>query len=156
MDYDDLDFENHGETGFDSDNCEQEKQHSTRGKFGPDIMWREVKRYNNRESYVESDIPEELKMFNLKKSWITKYAENEVWACKFSQKAGYLKYSRMIKLEFLNHSTEVVLLDNCEPHKHEADVNYKTSGKKYLWTVQQEELILPLARNKLAPLLILR
>ena len=50
----------------------------------------------------------------------------------------------------------VVVLDNSQVHRHEADPEYTTAGKKYLWTPQQEEIILPLARNKMTPVVIMR
>ena len=93
-------------------------------------------------------MPTELKGFNLKKT--NKYAENETWMCKFNQKAGYQKCNNVVKLEYLSHSAEVVVYDNGEEHRHEVDPEYVTGGKKYLWSKVQEEIMLPLAMNKLS------
>ena len=70
--------------------------------------------------------------------------------------AGYLKCLRLVKLEFLNHSQEVVMLDNAEVHFHQVDKEYLTGGKKYLWTKRQEDIILPLAGNRATATVILR
>ena len=93
-------------------------------------------------------MPTELKGFNLKKT--NKYAENETWMCKFNQKAGYQKCNNVVKLEYRSHSAEVVVYDNGEEHRHEVDPEYVTGGKKYLWSKVQEEIMLPLAMNKLS------
>ena len=98
----------------------------------------------------------ELKGFFLKKAWTNRIAENETWACKYSKKSGFKKCGHLIKLEYLVHSSEVVLYDNGQPHLHEPDLEYMTSGKKYLWSRVQEELLLPLARNKMSATVCLR
>ena len=98
----------------------------------------------------------ELKGFFLKKAWTNRIAENETWACKYSKKSGFKKCGLLIKLEYLVHSSEVVLYDNGQPHLHEPDLEYMTSGKKYLWSRVQEELLLPLARNKMSATVCLR
>ena len=99
-------------------------------------------------------MPTELKGFNLKKT--NKYAENETWMCKFNQKAGYQKCNNVVKLEYRSHSAEVVVYDNGEEHRHEVDPEYVTGGKKYLWSKVQEEIMLPLAMNKLSAVVCLR
>ena len=101
-------------------------------------------------------MPTELKGFNLKKAWTNNYAENETWSCKFNQKAGYHKCGNVVKLEYLSHSAEVVVFDNQEEHRHEMDLDYVTGGKKYLWSKVQEDILLPLARNKLSAIVCLR
>ena len=98
----------------------------------------------------------ELEGFYLKKAWTNNHAENETWACKFAKKAGYQKCCHLVKREFRSHSTEVVIFNNGEPHRHEPDLEYVTGGKKYLWTKVQEEILLPLIRNKLSAVICLR
>ena len=56
---------------------------------------------------------------SLKKVWKTRYAECETLQCKFARKANYKKCERLIKVEYLNTSQEVVVLDNQKEHKHE-------------------------------------
>ena len=158
---DNLDFEDPDDEAGEADVTDDEEQQEQQqgrggGRRGPDIDWREVARYGNRQEYLASQFPEELEKYNQKKAWTTKYAENEVWGCKFGLKAGYHKCQRLVKLEYLNSSMAVVVLDNTEAHRHEADPNYMTAGKKYLWTPGQEEIILPLARNKMSPTVIMR
>ena len=94
---------------------------------------------------------------SLKKVWKTRYAECEALQCKFARKANYKKCERLIKVEYLNTSQEVVVLDNHQEHKHEINSDY-TSGKgiKYLWTVEQEEIILLLINAKASATVILR
>ena len=67
-----------------------------------------------------------------------------MWVCKFGQKAGYQRCNYRIKLDFLTHSSEVVVLDNRVQHRHEVDTDYALSGKKYQWTGKQEQILLPL------------
>ena len=92
-------------------------------------------------------MPESLKDFRLKKGSTSKFAQTEVWSCKFGQKAGYHRCDYRIKLDFLVHSDEVVVLDNRVQHRHEVDSNYALSGKKYQWTAQQEQILLPLIQR---------
>ena len=101
-------------------------------------------RYDSRQEYLASQVPESLKDFRLKKGSTTKFAQQEVWLCKFGQKAGYHRCDYRIKLDFLTHSKEVVILDNRVQHRHEVDANYALSGKKYQWTARQEQILLPL------------
>ena len=93
---------------------------------------REVAQFETREQLVASTFKEELAGFVKKKSWITKHSENEVWRCKYEAKAGYKCCARKIKLEFAITSQAVTVLDNMARHKHEADPEYVTAGKKYL------------------------
>ena len=155
---DNLDFEDPDDEAGEADVTDDEEQQEQQqgrggGRRGPDIDWREVARYGNRQEYLASQFVEELEKYNQKKAWTTKYAENEVWGCKYGLKAGYHKCQRLVKLEYLNSSMAVVVLDNTEAHRHEADPNCMTAGKKYLWTPGQEEILLPLlglARNKMS------
>ena len=101
-------------------------------------------RYGTRQEYLATQVPESLKDFRLKKGSTTKFAQTEVWSCKFGQKAGYHRCDYRIKLDFLVHSDEVVVLDNRVQHRHEVDSNYALSGKKYQWTAKQEQILLPL------------
>ena len=103
-------------------------------------------RYGSRQEYLATLVPESLKGFSLKRGWTTKFAQNEVWlcVCKYAQKAGYHRCDYKIKLDFLSHSTEVVVLDNRAQHRHEVDSDYALSGKKYQWTGKQEQILLPL------------
>ena len=78
-------------------------------------------KYHSREEYLASEFPGELEKYNLKKAWTTRYTENEVWECKFGLKAGYFKCVKLVKLEYLSSSLAVVVLDNWQVHRHEAD-----------------------------------
>ena len=113
-------------------------------------------RFETREEYLATEMSDELKTFYLKKAWTNNYAENETWACKLAKKAGYLKCGHLVKREFLSHSTEVVIYNNGEPHRHEPNLEYVNGGKKYLWSRVQEEILLPLIRNKLSAVICLR
>ena len=126
------------------------------GRRGPDIVWLEVVRFEDRSKWNSSEEFKEMKGFNLKKPWETQYAANETWFCKFAQKAHYQKCPRMIQLEFLNASQEVVLLDNGLGHRQELDKAHTTQHKNYLWTLRQEEVMMPLVRNKATPTVIMR
>ena len=48
------------------------------------------------------------------------------------------------------------MLDNADVHFNQVDEEYLTGGKKYLWTKRQEDIILPLARNRATATVILR
>ena len=149
---------------------------------GPDVAWREVDRYimfiiviiitgliitenliivfflrfDSREQFLATDMSTELKSFYLKKAWTNRMAENETWACKFAKKSGFKKCGCLLKLEFLSHSSEVVMFDNGVQHLHEPDLEYMTGGRKYLWSRVQEEVLLPLVRNKMSAVVCLR
>ena len=104
--------------------------------------------FKDRLEWQASDNFKELMGFNLKKRWETNYAGNETWSCKFGLKARYQECRRIIKLEFLNTSQEVVLLDNAEVHMHEVAEHYGIQHKKYPWTPRQEDVLMPLMRKK--------
>ena len=83
--YDDIQFIN-PEEEEDSPGEEEGEGHERGlgrggGRRGPDIEWQEVRRFVNKEVWEVSQEHEELKNFNIKKPWETKYAGNEVWTC---------------------------------------------------------------------------
>ena len=159
VNYDDIIFEDMAVEEEEREAGEEQAAREGRrkgGRRGPDIIWQEVVRFEDRDKWNSSEEFKELKGFNMKKPWETQYAANETWCCKYSQKAHYQKCPRMVKLEFLNASQEVVLLDNGLEHRHEVDEAHTTLHKKYLWTPRQEEVMMPLVRNKATPTVIMR
>ena len=70
---DNLDFEDPDDEAGEADVTDDEEQQEQQqgrggGRRGPDIDWREVARYGNRQEYLASQFVEELEKYNQKKA----------------------------------------------------------------------------------------
>ena len=66
-------------------------QARVRGRRGPDIEWHPVEEYATEEDFKESEEIEELLQMNIKRKTSTTAGEQEIYACKYARKAGYLR-----------------------------------------------------------------
>ena len=62
---------------------------------------------------------------------------------------------RLLKVEYFNNSTGVVLLASGR-HCHEVDEEHAAAGKKYRWDPRQHAIVEPLARSRATATVILR
>ena len=66
LEFEDPDDEAAGDGVSDEEENQEQQQGRGGGRRGPDVDWREVARYGNREEYLASEFPEELVKYNKK------------------------------------------------------------------------------------------
>ena len=81
----------------------------------------------------------------------------EVWRCKYSRKNGFKVCPVKMKLEYMHgSSSEVFVFDKGGQCNHETDRWNRRGFQKFLWTEEQEKLLLQLIPAGATAKLLLR
>ena len=155
--------------GFDIlDNAEVEEEEEVREeeddinlqgrpRRGEDVPWKLTESYANMAEFKASEVYQDLNMFTVKNTWKAGGAKAQALTCKFSRKSNYKKCPKMLKVEYSSTDQRVRVFDNQCEHHHEVDMtNIRGTGKKYIWTPQQEAIMLPLVKARASAKVILR
>ena len=130
---------------------------NVRGGRGEDVPWKLAESFENVPEFKASNLFEDLKDFSVKNKWEAGHADVESLVCKFSRRTNYKKCPRLMKIEYCSTSQAVNVFDNQCEHNHEIDLtNTRGAGKKYMWTPQQTEIMLPLVKARATAKVILR
>jgi hypothetical protein len=122
-----------------------------------DVEWQHIESFENAEDFKRSEIYKDLPNFTIRNKWKALHAESEALTCRFARRTNYKKCPRMIKLEYSSIGPGVNVFDNQCEHQHDVDVNnIRGTGKKYIWTPIQEEIMLPLVKARSTAKVILR
>ena len=122
------------------------------------ISWRLLGEFPSVEALHASQVYSQLKNFSRahipRKS---KQATVEVWRCKYSRKNGFKVCPVKIKLEYMHgSSSEVFVFDKGGQCNHETDRWNRRGFQKFLWTEEQEKLLLQLIPAGATAKLLLR
>ena len=156
---DDFDIQDNGEL---EEEVEEEEEiglggGNARGRRGEDVAWQLAGSFENVAEFKASDVFKDLKTFTIKNTWKAGHAEVEALVCKFVRRANHVKCPRMMKLEYSSSNQGVSVFHNQCDHHHEVDVtNTRGTGKKYMWTPAQEDIMLPLVKARATAKVILR
>ena len=131
--------------------------HFFRGRTSS-ISWRLLGEFPSVEALQASQVYSQLKNFSRahipRKS---KQATVEVWRCKYSRKNGFKICPVKMKLEFMHgSSSEVFVFDKGGECNHETDRWNRRGFQKFLWTEEQEKLLLQLIPAGATAKLLLR